>query len=45
MYLFYNLFETKFSLVTSDIIDYFDPYVLALWSVLLEVSVFCLPCS
>ena len=43
MYLIHNLFETKFSLIKSDIIYYFNPY--DLWSVLLEVSVFCLPCS
>ena len=42
MYLIPNLFETKFSLIKFDIINNFDPY--DLWRVLLEVSVFCLPC-
>ena len=45
MCLIYNLFEIKLILLKSDIIYYIEPYVLALWSALVGVSVFivCTP--
>ena len=45
MCLIYNLFETKLILLKSDVIYYFESYALALWSVLVGVSVFHLPSS
>ena len=33
------MFETKLTLLKYDVIYYFEPYVLARWSVLVDVSV------